>query len=98
MWRKKKQDEVKYEEYSCVRLSSDPEHKTLIRGFNSDINPNLAWYLKREGWRDDSRNYRSCFLIREKNKIVLYFSLQCGLLFKCNAKRLQGITHKDVDG
>ena len=58
----------------------------------------MAWYLKRDAWGDDSRNYRSCFLIREKNKIVLYFSLQCGLLFKCNAKRVQGITHKDADG
>lgn len=32
--------------------------------------------------------------MKEDNRIVLYFSLQCGLLVKCSKKRLGGIIHK----
>lgn len=98
MWYKKNQDEILNNEFTCTRLITDPNNKSLIRGFNSERNPNLAWYLKRDAWNDDGRNYRSCFLVKEKNKIVLYFSLQCGLLFKCHEKQLQGIIHKESAG
>lgn len=97
-WEKRKQTEVLIQEFKCIRLHQKDEHKTLIQGFNSSINPNLAWNLKRNAWFEDNSNYRAYFLVREKNKIVLYFSLQCGLLFKCHEKELDGIIHKEVEG
>lgn len=83
--------------FQCVRLKENPEHKTLIQGFNSNINGSIAWYLKHSAWREDAINYRAYYLVKDKNKIVLYFSLQSGMLVQCHKKTLNGIAHRESE-
>lgn len=95
MLRRDKKSEIVAQNFSCVRLSLGNDNKTLIQGFNSSKNSGLAHYLHREAWHEDKSNYRAYYLVRDKNKIVLYFSLQCGLLIQCHKKTLGGITHQN---
>lgn len=88
-----KRKPIDLSKFVCIRLRADEHHKSLISGFNSKRNGALAGHLKREAWTEDLDNYRAYYLVREGNKIVLYFSLQCGLLFKCDRKAVSGITH-----
>lgn len=98
MLRKWRKDEINPENFSCVRLSSEEKHKSLVDGFSSKRNLELSLYLQRKAWREDSTNYRACYLIRDGAKIVLYYSLQCGLLIKSNRKVLSGVVHKEKNG
>lgn len=90
--------EVIPEEFKCVRLADNHDNKGLIQGFSCEYNPSLAMYLNQEAWGEEQNNYRAYYLVKEKNKIVCYFSLQCGLLVKCHKKEVGGITQKELDG
>lgn len=85
-------------DFLCVRLSSDREHKSLIKHFTSRKSLLLPVHLQRYAWREDVNNYRSFYLVKEKKRIVCYFSLQAGLLVKCRKKILGGIVAKEVAG
>lgn len=85
------------DEFSCARLSSDKEHNSLIKHFTSRKSLLLPAYLQRFAWTEDTRNYRAFYLVKEKNRIVCYFSLQCGLLVKCREKLLGGVVGKSVN-
>lgn len=97
MQRKYEREVINTQNYTCIRLSVNRENKQLIQGFCSKKNGNLAQYLHLKAWAEDTENYRAYYLVRDSNKIVLYFSLQCGLLIKCHKKLLGGITHKVSD-
>lgn len=98
MFRKWRKDEINPENFICVRLTSEDKHKPLINGFSSKRNMGLALYLQRKAWHEDSKNYRAYYLVRDGEKIVLYYSLQCGLLIKSHRKVLHGIVHKEKNG
>lgn len=85
--------EILLDQFSCERLKNDRNNKALINGFSCDRNPNLACYLKTNAWHEDNHNHRAVYLIKEGNKIVMYFSLQCGILIKCHKKEIGGIVN-----
>lgn len=91
---KRKKSEIEANLLSCVRLSKSHHHKCLIRGFNSYRAPGLSNYLKYNAWHEETTNYRAYYLILDGEKIVMYFSLQCGLLIQCHKKMLGGIGHQ----
>ena len=78
-------------------MLSDHNNKSLISTFSSSKNPSLASHLQRGAWHEEQNNARAYFLVKEENKIVLYFSLQCGILIKSHEKILRGIGHKETE-
>lgn len=86
------------DQYSCSRLTSDREHNALIKYFTSRKSLTLPMYLQQHAWLEDKRNYRAYYLVKEGQKIVCYFSLQCGLLVKCHKKILGGVVCKELNG
>lgn len=96
MLRKHKKDKIIITDFRCSRMISDRNHKSLISTFSCSKNPSLAGHLKYKAWGEEQNNKRAYFLIKEGNKIVLYFSLQCGLLIKSNEKILGGINHRET--
>ena len=96
MPRKHKKDRIIITDFSCSRMISDHNHKSLISTFSCSKNPSLAGHLKYKAWGEEQNNKRAYFLIKEGNKIVLYFSLQCGLLIKSHEKILGGINHRET--
>lgn len=94
---KERSELVDYSGFICTRLSEDREHTTMFAGFSSWHNYGLAQYLKTKAWQEDENNYRAYYLVKDGRRIVLYFSLQCGMLVKCNRKALSGIVHQNED-
>ncbi len=94
-WNRLNKKPIDVESFRCIRLTENPENKPLIQGFNNEKNCNLAWDLKRGAWGEDLTNYRAYYLVKEKNRIVFYFSLQCGMMVKCHEKVLGGISHRE---
>lgn len=97
MLRKHKKAKIEISKYNCARLISDHNNKSLISAFSSAKNPSLAAHLQRRAWHEEQNNKRAYFLVKEGNKIVLYFSLQCGILIKSHEKILRGIGHKKTE-
>lgn len=86
------------DQYSCSRLTSEREHNVLIKHFTSRKSLTLPVYLQKHAWDEDKRNYRAYYLVKEGQRIVCYFSLQCGLLVKCHKKILGGVVCKEIEG
>ena len=65
-------------------MTSNENNKDLIISFNAiPLGRGLEDYLKLCAWNEDLNGETSVYLIKdEKNKIVAYFSLKCGLLYK----------------
>ncbi len=97
MMKRYKKHEIEIEKYTCSRLISDHDNKAVISQFTSTINPSMAAHLQRKAWFEEQNNKRAYFLIKEGNKIVLYFSLQCGLMIKSHEKIIRGIGHRESD-
>ena len=97
VWEKRKKKDLDITTFNCSRLKENRNHKTLIQGFNSNRNSSLSWYLKHNAWIEDENNYRAYYLVKDKNKIVLYFSLQNGMLIQCHQKILKGVSHRESD-
>ena len=89
--------DILVDELKCERLSCDKHNNSLIKGFSCDRNPSLAWYLRRDAWWEDSHNHRAVYLVKEKNKIVMFFSVQCGILVRCHDKKIGGIVNKGTE-
>ena len=83
--------------FKCERLRENNVNHSLISGFSSIDNPNLSRYFKTYGWMQDTDGQRAYYLVKDGDKIVLYFSLQCGTLVKCHQKILSGIAHRIND-
>lgn len=90
--------DIYVDRYSCSRLSSNRENNALIKHFKSRKSLTLPLYLQRHAWDEDKRNYRAYYLVKEDQRIVCYFSLQCGMLVKCHKKILGGIVCKELNG
>lgn len=97
MLRRQRKSKIDISKYTCSRLISNHDNKSLISTFSASRNPSLAFHLQRMAWFEEQNNKRAYFLIKEDNKIVLYFSLQCGLLVKSHEKILRGIGHKETE-
>ena len=69
-----KKKELLIDKYVCLRLKDDSENKAMLRGFNNERNPSLGRYLQTYAWKEDQDNYRAYYLVKEDNRIVLYFS------------------------
>lgn len=93
VWKKSKRN-IDITAFTCSRLKESRHNNTMIQGFNSNRNSALSWYLKHKAWIEDDQNYRAYYLVKDKNKIVLYFSLQNGMLIQCHQKKLSGILHR----
>lgn len=65
-------------------MTSNENNKDLINSFNAmPLGRGLEDYLKLCAWNEDLNGETSVYLIKDKkNKIVAYFSLKCGLLYK----------------
>ncbi len=78
-------DEVRdyFRSFKCKVLTSSEHNRSEIQGFSSSIKKNrLEKYLKNEAWDDDESGKTRVFLVRDdKNQIVAYFSLKCGMVF-----------------
>ena len=96
MLRRHKKSKIEISKYTCSRLLSDHNHKALISTFSCSKNPSLAANLQRRAWFEEQNNKRAYFLIKEGTKIVLYFSLQCGILIQSHEKILRGIGHRET--
>lgn len=81
--------------YSIARVKSSREMKPMLSGFNSDKNLSMAGYVQRQAWGEDNKNIRANYVVKEGNRIVLFFSLQCGILVKCHKKIIGGIRHNE---
>lgn len=90
--------EILLENLYCERLSSRKVNNSLIKDFTSRKSLELPVYLKLHGWLDDMRNIKAVYLVKDKNKIVGYFSLECGLLAKCHKKVIGGIVKGEMNG
>lgn len=97
MLRRHKKSPIEVSKFKCSRLISDHNNKSLISTFSSSKHPSLGAHLQRGAWHEEQNNKRAYFLVKEENKIVLYFSLQCGILIKSHEKILRGISHKETD-
>ena len=85
------------DDYACERIGNNRNDKALFNGFYCYRNPSLQGYLQREAWRENNQNKRAVYLVKEKNKIVMYFTLQCGVLVQCHKKEIGGIVHKGTE-
>ena len=74
-----------FDSFKCELLTSKEQNKDDIKSFSSNIqnSTSLEEYLKNDAWKDDQDGKTRTYIIRdpENNKIVLYFSIKCGLVF-----------------
>ena len=62
--------------FVCERLCTERTNKNKIRTFSCERNPNLEYYLKQHAWFEDKNNICAHYLIKDGDKVVLYFSLK----------------------
>ena len=71
--------------FTCERLTADKDNLYRIQFFSSRRGAGLVDNLKRTGWTTDSRGSVAYYVIKNpEGKIVLFFSLKCGVLFDPN--------------
>ena len=73
-----------YEKYRCEVLTADEVNRDLLNDFKaSNIGSSLENYLKEDAWKEDSDGETRVYLVKDmNNKVALYFSLKCGLLYE----------------
>ncbi len=78
------EDRKFYQQYKCEILTSNQINKLLINDFKADdLGRSLEEYLKANAWSEDSDGETKVYLIKDiDNKVALYFSLKCGLLYE----------------
>lgn len=76
------QQEQFINEFRCERLTSNLENKSLIQNFKNKRNESLASQLRENAWIEDCEGINAYYVIKHHGEIVLYFSLQCGALFR----------------
>ncbi len=67
-------------------LTSNQKNKNLLEEFRSQKNRNtLEEYLKKQAWKEDLDGETRIYLVKDSvGRIVLFFSIKCGLLFRKN--------------
>ena len=74
-----------FDSFKCEPLTSREQNQVDIQSFSSNIqnSTSLEDYLKTEAWSEDKDGKICTYIVRdpETNKIVLYFSIKCGLVF-----------------
>ena len=71
------------DQFSCERLSSNPNNLELIKNFYSERGAGLVDYLNHQGPQEDASGETAFYLV--KNAIgqpCMFFSLKCGALFE----------------
>lgn len=70
------------EGFTCERLTADKMNLYRIQSFTSARGEGLVDSLKRTGWTADTKGSVAYYVIKnERQQIVLFFSLKCGVLF-----------------
>lgn len=77
-----RQQEQFINEFRCERLTSNLENKSLIQNFENKRNESVASQLRENAWMEDCEGTNAYYVIKYHGEIVLYFSLQCGALFR----------------
>lgn len=68
--------------YTCERLRDDKYNEDLIQDFFSYRGEGLVNSLQSKGWDSDRNGTIAYYVVKnEKGKIVLFFSLKCGVLY-----------------
>ena len=74
-----------FSSFKCESLTSREQNQVDILSFSSNIqnSTSLEDYLKTEAWSEDKDGKTRTYIVRDPktNKIVLYFSIKCGLVF-----------------
>lgn len=69
-------------QFSCERLSQNPEHKDLLKKFENEKGKPIVSYLKNNAWEEDEKGITAYYLVKTPdNQILMFFSLKCGALF-----------------
>lgn len=72
--------------FTCERLTADPLNAERIKKFTSDRGQGLVKNLQKHGWDSDRKGSIAYYVVKNpENKIVLFFSLKCGVLFDPNS-------------
>lgn len=83
---------VEAENFMCERFSSNDTNQSLKKAFYCEMNSSFTCYLRNDSYLDDLENKKAVYLIKDGDRIVGYFSLNCGLMIKCDQKILSGIS------
>lgn len=76
------EQEAVLKSFTCQRLSQDPLNFWQIMNFRSRKGPGLVNNLLNNGWTSDSKGSIAYYVIKNpEGKIVMFFSLKCGVLF-----------------
>lgn len=72
--------------FKCIRLRKlrnlrNLKNLSIINNFSNARNPNIADILKNNALKEDQESETAYYVIRRKDKIALFFSIKCGLLF-----------------
>ena len=68
--------------FTCQRLSDDPDNLRKIQNFHSDMGGGLVHHLRNKGWNTDRSGNIAYYVVKNaQGRIMLFFSLKCGVLF-----------------
>lgn len=68
--------------FTCQRLTDDPANLDKIQTFHSRRGGGLVNALRNHGWSSDKRGSTAYYVIKNpQGKIMMFFSLKCGVLF-----------------
>ena len=68
--------------FTCQRLSDDPTNLNQIQSFHSNRGGGLVRTLRNQGWMADKNGSTAYYVVKNpQGRIVLFFSLKCGVLF-----------------
>ena len=71
--------------FTCQRLTDDPANLSKIQTFHSRRGAGLVHALRTHGWSSDQRGSTAYYVIKNaQGKIMMFFSLKCGVLFDPN--------------
>ena len=68
--------------FTCERLSTDPDNLSKIQNFHSGRGRGLVNHLRDQGWTADKSGTTADYVIKNpQGRIMMFFSLKCGVLF-----------------
>ena len=68
--------------FTCERLSTDPDNLSKIQNFHSGRGRGLVNHLRDQGWTADKSGTTAYYVIKNpQGRIMMFFSLKCGVLF-----------------
>lgn len=66
--------------FECIRVK-DLNDPTIINNFSNVRNSSIANTLKDDALKEDQKGETAYYIVKYKDKIALFFSIKCGLLF-----------------